>query len=326
MQASPYLKKEMQLLNKQNENELKKEMQLPQKDSEFTSQLNASEKTQEAILQTSANEVNTPQSDQTDKIIEESKLPVATDENELINDQNNCENTSQSDINVYDEYVKKMKNVYLNILDYIENEKRSIDDINKLIQFLNDQGNSNNAIELKEIFQIIVAIADNHHRSTNFLGKIKKIILYFKDSISKFFSNTEIFHLFNSSKNLMLYLFDQKILTMTKDIANTLIEHQYYNSFFYFPEMKDFLSFEKKKESQREINRNCKNFTEFKKMRLIGENENIGCEEIRKDSLNEFLKICPKLNLNDSVGRSRLETNNYLFGYDQSYTEYAAFF
>lgn len=45
----------------------------------------------------------------------------------------------------------------------------------------------------------------------------------------------------------MLYLFDQKILTMTKDIANTLIEHQYYNSFFYFPEMKDFLSFEKKK-------------------------------------------------------------------------------
>ena len=25
-----------------------------------------------------------------------------------------------------DEYVKKMKNVYLNILDYIENEKRSI--------------------------------------------------------------------------------------------------------------------------------------------------------------------------------------------------------
>lgn len=51
-----------------------------------------------------------------------------------------------------------------------------------------------NSNELKKILYMIICYSNEFHRNESFFPKIEKIILYFKNQILEFFTNTEIFN------------------------------------------------------------------------------------------------------------------------------------
>ena len=60
-------------------------------------------------------------------------------------------------------------------------------------------------IEMKSLKFFIQSIASYHHYGDNFLGKIKKIILYLKDRIKKTLSDIQIFFIFMNNKAIIQF-------------------------------------------------------------------------------------------------------------------------
>ena len=95
-----------------------------------------------------------------------------------------------------------------------------------------------------------VQVSNNHYRTNNFFDKIGKIINIFKADIINFFSNQEIFQIFQENKRLLLYLIDEKIMVIDKAIFDIIAKRrtndkdifnlgQYYK--YFFTEMKPFI-------------------------------------------------------------------------------------
>ena len=67
----------------------------------------------------------------------------------------------------------------------------------------------------------------NHYRNHNFFNKIDQILKAFKNEISQFYSNKEIFNIFKSSKRILLFLIEEKILTFDKYIYTEIMKKDY---------------------------------------------------------------------------------------------------
>lgn len=119
------------------------------------------------------------------------------------------------------EYLEKMKNVQINILDFI-NDDTFDDKFDQLVSLLSDQ-NEPNKQEFKLILHIILSIANNHHRNSTFFSRISKILLFLKDKISQNFSNLEIFNFFKSNKRILLFLLENEVIKNDSNIFNYCI-------------------------------------------------------------------------------------------------------
>ena len=130
-------------------------------------------------------------------------------------------------------------------------------------------------------------ISNNHHRNLNFIEKIEKIIQHYKNQIHKYFSNFDIFVIFKSNKRIILFLIEQKIISIDKQIAPEILTEKYdkykYRQYFY-PEIKPFL----KSTEIDEIN--FEDFSEdFGPKRKIGQTDSYLAKLIREDNIDDFI-------------------------------------
>lgn len=230
------------------------------------------------------------------------------------------------------EYMIKMKNIQEILLDIFDEEEiklsRNIDIFSQLIK---DSLKEENKPEFKEILSLITKIVSNHHRSSKFYYKIEQIILLLKDDIQKLFTNSEIFDIFKSSKQILLNLFEKQVITCDEYIAKEMISAKYIKQFYYiffYPEIKNFLDDTYNKKAISTINKLQLDPTTFELYRKNGENASYICELIRNDSVEEFIKFVNQHNisLRKKIDFSMFETNSFLIGKSTTLIQYASFF
>ncbi|KAK8840313.1 hypothetical protein M9Y10_030869 [Tritrichomonas musculus] len=218
-------------------------------------------------------------------------------------------------------YLNKMKEIQNTFLKYVENEESTNDQYNKLIKIFDDEKIANNQHKLKSVLYLLLNVSNYHHRGPNFFDKIFKIILVFRDSIKKYYSNYETFNIFKSNNKILLFLVEEKIITIDESVANT-IKNTANKVKYFWPEMKQYYDEKTAKKISKEIPK------DIEEKRKIGENDDLLCELIRKDSLDEFIALIEKANLDlkTKIKPSFLETNSFLIDKEPSLIEYASFF
>ena len=103
-------------------------------------------------------------------------------------------------------YIEEMKNIQENLISYIDNEENYKNLIN-IFQKINIHEDK---FKIKSLFHLLLQISNNYHRVSDFFSKIERIIQQFKEDIKKYFSNTELYLIFQSNKRLLLFLIEEK--------------------------------------------------------------------------------------------------------------------
>ena len=221
-------------------------------------------------------------------------------------------------------YLKLMNELQSKFLDYIDN---SDVDIQNFTNFYEANKIDINYEYLKDLFHLILKVANNHHRSPIFFVRIEQVLLYFKENIKQSFSNEDISKIFKNNKQILLLLIKNRIILPTKSICKYIINknRSFYSQFLY-PEIMPFIDSEIKKSIEEE---NKINFIlDFDEKRQIGENDSYICTLIRKDLIDEFIVHVNRTNisLNSIINQSIFETNNFLLTKTPTLIEYASFF
>ncbi|KAK8884315.1 hypothetical protein M9Y10_043423 [Tritrichomonas musculus] len=220
--------------------------------------------------------------------------------------------------------LSRLKDVQNDFLEFIDSDNE------KLIGNLVDQKIYENRQELRAFLHILFNISNNHYRNHNFFQKIFQILVILKNDIINFFSNDEIFNIFKDNKRILLFLIEEKIITITKSISLKMIENEYYLKkypHYFFQEIKTFINNDKiinkiKEELPEDYE------TQYENLRSIGENENYICQLIRNDDVVQFIKYINQNNysLNSQINNSIFETNSFLSDKKPTFIEYSAFY
>lgn len=229
------------------------------------------------------------------------------------------------------DYLSNMKDAQIIIGNFLEDEENNgIEYLNKKIDLSKFHKNKH---EFKVFLRFISKISQNHNRSKHFLLKVSYIIKLLKKNMNQTFSNVEIFDIFESNKQILLILFDEKILYPDQYISSLITNGKYKNRLYpqyYYPEFKSFYT----KQLLDDLNPKVpefsnESFDEFNMKRKNGENDHHICQLIRNDSVAEFISYVNRANIPISeakIVKSVFETNSFLLGKETSLIEYAAFF
>lgn len=225
-----------------------------------------------------------------------------------------------------DEYLEKMKLIQKHIQTFIESSEDDEENFKVLNQIFEEQKIFNDRHEFKSVLYLISKIANNHFPSPNFFNKIEQILTKVQDEIKKNFSNTEIFHIFQKNKRILLFLIKSKMMIIDKSIYSIMKAERNqkfkYLEFFY-PEVKTFCEETFIENFSKTIPDN------FEEKREQGENDSYICSLIRKDLIEEFVSYVNRTNLSISgqIPTSIFETNHFLIKKPETtLIEYAAFF
>ena len=235
----------------------------------------------------------------------------------------------------FTQYIDKWCNFYTNILSFID----SNNDYQDLLSFIKNWKKENmNIYDINLILLLISKLSNNHHRSPNFFNKLEQIILIFKDEISQNFSNSNIFTIFKKNKRILYFLINERLLVIDEQIANVITKENYYVQAkypnYFISEIKPFLQkkalkkLEQYNKSALTNLQNNEDLNDFEALQKNGENENLICQLIRNDSINEFIEYINQKNFSISmiIKPSIFETNPLLIKKNPTLIEYAAFF
>ncbi|KAK8892889.1 hypothetical protein M9Y10_030140 [Tritrichomonas musculus] len=223
-------------------------------------------------------------------------------------------------------YIEKIKSIQMNILDYIDDDENKEENYQNFISLINESNTLKNKYKIEQILLLILKIANNHHRSSNFFSKIEQILLFFKDSIKQNFSNIELFEIFKKQKRLLLFFFKEKMIEMDQVIYHKMttnqLNSQYNYTIYFFNEMEPFINKDKAKSLEDKIPQNSE------ELRKSGNNDSNVCQFIQKDSLADFISHVnnSQMKLSSKVKHSEYETNSFLIKNNPSIIEYAAFY
>lgn len=112
----------------------------------------------------------------------------------------------------------KMKNLQLKMLEFIDSEENIEENFQNLVNIIKEQNILKDCSEFILFLRLIMIIADDHHRSSNFFGKIERILQEYKSYIQHFFTNNEIFNLFKTNKQILLFLIQQNFIVFDQII------------------------------------------------------------------------------------------------------------
>ena len=212
----------------------------------------------------------------------------------------------------------QMKDIQNKLLDFIDNEDNEEENFQNLNSVIDDIEIRNNSHKLSTLLRLLVKLSNNHHRCNNFYSKIEKIIQLFKEQITSYFSNLDIFNIFKSNKRLLLFLNEEKMLTFDEQIINQITNIKYVNQSYlqYFaleigPFLNKYIDNRLKKDIEKYITELPENFYENRKN---GENEDVICQYIQKDLIKEFISHVNKnsISLKSNIKKSIYETNSFL--------------
>lgn len=132
------------------------------------------------------------------------------------------------------EYLQVMCDIHRKIIHYIDSKDDEQSRFEELNTFLTDYNIISNKILLKDFLYLICSLSCNHHRYPNFFDKILGILETLKNQIKSFYTESEIFNIFKGNKRLLLFLFDEKLITPSEAINQTLSKQKYntYNKYF----------------------------------------------------------------------------------------------
>ncbi|KAK8870628.1 hypothetical protein M9Y10_008515 [Tritrichomonas musculus] len=227
-------------------------------------------------------------------------------------------------------YIDQKKIIYTTLLDYIKDQNSMKENLEEILQNFEKANFFEKRSEFFSFLRLISKISKNHNRVQNFNEKIDNIFLFIHNKLKREFSNKGIFNIFKRNKRILLYLIENQIIEIDEFVLNDLlgqIERQYH--FYFYPEIKELLSENDRKEIEDEIPYNYEeDFEKFKENRRRGENENYLCTLIRSDLVSEFIQYvnCNKISLYIIIKPSMFETNSFLMDKETTLIEYAAFF
>lgn len=232
------------------------------------------------------------------------------------------------------DYIAIKKELQGLVLTFIEENDDENVNLDNITNFNQNQKMLENKMEFNAFLELIMKIANNHHRSELFFEKIEKLLIFYSNNIKQTFTNLEIFQIFKSNKRVLLILFTNKIITMDQSIFDNIMNDSCLNSqnyqFYFYTEIKPFLNEEMKKQIEDEmLEFNPNIFLSFEENRLKGVNDSYICSLIQNDSIEEFVQFANQSNLplNSTIEPSIFETNPFLIKKEEiSLIEYAAFY
>ena len=214
-----------------------------------------------------------------------------------------------------------MKEIQRSLLDYIDNETKTEENYENLFNIICERKILQDKYEMKIILKMISQISKNHHRNSMFSSKINRILKKISNTIRKHFTSYEIFLIFKGSRNIILFLIKENIITINNDIYKKMtnqksIKTRYH--LYFKPELQKY-------NNQKFRNNSSVDLDERRK---IGENDNYICYLIRKDLIDGFTDFVKETNiqLNSEIPISIFETNPLLINKKTTLIEYATFF
>ena len=231
------------------------------------------------------------------------------------------------------ENLEEMKKIQENIIDFIENEDNVEEKFQNLLNMIKDFKIRDNLYKLKLLVHLISKISCDHHRGTNFFSKIEQILCVFKEDLRKYFSSSELFHIFKSDKRILLFLITENLMVINEFIVKKFCKRKYllakYPEYF-SPELKPFVNEKLFSKNFGLIKRISKDLPDdFYEKRKIGENDTFICKLIQKDLIEEFITYVNRnmYQLNSIISTSIYETNAFLLKQYLTYLiDYAAFY
>ena len=221
----------------------------------------------------------------------------------------------------YDLYIDQMKAIQSLLLNFFDEEPTptSEETISKFIFFdqITTEGKKDRLID---ILQLISQITNEHHRTSNFYGKIEKVLSLFTNEIKQTLSKSQIINFFSSNKLILHYLIRQQILVIDEEVSAILME----NGDYFIYDLADFYQ----NESVRQIKASGEKYKVYERKQEIGENDHLLCKFIRDDSIDDFIVYINKNNisLSSQINSSSYETHPFLLTAQPTIIQYAAFF
>ena len=225
----------------------------------------------------------------------------------------------------FQDLLKKLNEFSQLVLNILDNNSGSEELFQNLTHFIDDHNIRQEKSDLKLILHTISNISNNHYRTSNFFSKIERILQLFSNEIKNFYTNFEIFSIFKENKRILLFLFEEKIITPDKKIFQVITSEEYRDKNFHVYFLPEFNAFYDQKalndiQSENKIDYKSPSFLENRK---IGENESPACLLIRNDSVDQFISQFGK---KKSSWLSKDVTESVLYQKDPSFIEYSAFF
>ncbi|KAK8842426.1 hypothetical protein M9Y10_026009 [Tritrichomonas musculus] len=207
------------------------------------------------------------------------------------------------------EFLIKMANIQNALLHFIESEPNETN-FQNFVKLVEDNQIQKDRQKFHSFLYLLNKVSNNHNRNTDFISKFEKILNFYASYIKQTFSNTEIFHIFENNKRILLFLINEKIVSIDHHINKSMQEGQLKNA-NYFDYFQKF------------------NSEEFEDQRKSGVNDDTICNLIQKDLIKEFIIFVNKNNvpLKSKIKHSIFETNSFLNKKDEvTLIEYAAFY
>ena len=212
------------------------------------------------------------------------------------------------------EQIEKMKQIQNSILEFVDKEDDTEEYFQNIITQIEDINLSKKKKGMKTLLYLLSKISNNHYRYPNFITKIERIIQRYKQEITNFFSNFEIYKIFRKNCLILLFLYKEEIMKMDDDISRIIPKRIF---IYLFPEKSYEMKF---------IDKIPENYED---KQIIGENDDMISEIIRKDLIEDFITFVNKNNysLKSKIKRSFFETNDFLIKHGETtLIDYAAFF
>ena len=122
--------------------------------------------------------------------------------------------------------MSKMKQIEENLIEYIEDQHETDD--NYLYDFVIENKVKSNKYDLNSFLHLLSYISNHHQRSHYLIKKIETMILNLQSEIANFFTNVEIFHIFEDNKRILHFLFEQGIIKQDKNVL-AIIQNRHQN-------------------------------------------------------------------------------------------------
>ncbi|KAK8839218.1 hypothetical protein M9Y10_032147 [Tritrichomonas musculus] len=208
--------------------------------------------------------------------------------------------------------IDQMKQIYNLLITFLEDESNSSNNFIDFTNFINNEKIIDDKHEITDLLLLISNVSTNHHRSPNFTSKIEQILTHFESQIKSNYTSSELYEIFSTNMQILLFLFNKKLLMMNETIYNSLKDNK-----FFIPELNEY-----KKLHSTKIPDN------FENKRRIGQNDDYLCTLIQNDLVEDFISYVHRsgVKLSITIKPSFFETNPFLINKTPSLIEYASFF
>lgn len=228
------------------------------------------------------------------------------------------------------QYLDKNRANQKTFLEYLEQKNNA--DYQNLYQYVKELKIKGNKHELGIVLQLILAISDNHRRSSDFFKRIEAVLIQFKDEIKEKYTNFEIFQLFKNNKRILLFLIKEQIMEVDEYVAEKMLSDKFKDAeymLYFYPELQNYVDVKNKPITDykfKSLTEKGMNFYELE--RRVGENNDPLCQFIQGDLIHQFISHVRnhRVSLTSTIESSVFETNQFLIGKKPTLIEYSAFF